>query len=165
LNKENIFVKIDTVFIFKVTKERLINIEDEYYIYKRLKEEENLQEAKYKILFEGETDLDKMEVYDFSDNFKRLIINNHINNIYIMDFAMYINSIEDEDILEEIKLYENIENLYKEFIIYLNNFRKEQILKWTFNIKQRRISRKKLKEIKEDMKKTIKVNLSYEDIF
>lgn len=158
----NIFVKIDTVFIYKILNDKLLLIEDEYYIYKYLTENRS---EEYFILFENNINRDIISKYRLNISFKDLIINNHINNSNIIDFSLYVHSIEDEDLLNQLKKYENLEKLYKDFIIHLNKFRKEQILKYTFNIKQRRISRKKLAEIKEAMKKEVHVDWKYDDIF
>lgn len=162
MNTQNIFVKIDTVFIFKIEQDKLLYIEDEYFMYKRISE---AVAEEYYVLFENNINKNIISKFRFNKVFKELILNNHINNFNIVDFALYIHSLEDEGMLESLKKYENLENLYKDFIIHVNKFRKEQILKYTFNIKQRRISRKKLLEIKENMKKHVHVNWKYEDIF
>lgn len=164
--KQNIFVKIDTVFIYKINVNKLDLIEDEYFMYKEISSK---QMEEYVILFENNVHKNIISKFRLNINLKKLIINNHINNFNIIDFSLYIHSMddmdEDDNSSEYLKDYEKLENLYKDFIIHLNKFRKEQVLKYTFNINQRRISRKKLLEIKEDMQKEIRVNWKYEDIF
>lgn len=164
--KQNIFVKIDTVFIYKINVNKLDLIEDEYFMYKEISSKKM---EEYVILFENNVHKNIISKFRLNINLKKLIINNHINNFNIIDFSLYIHSMddmdEDDNSSEYLKDYEKLENLYKDFIIHLNKFRKEQVLKYTFNINQRRISRKKLLEIKEDMQKEIRVNWKYEDIF
>jgi hypothetical protein len=158
----NIFVKIDTVFVYKINKKELFLVEDEYFIYKLLKSK---PKENFYILFEDNINKDIISKFLINDTLKDLILNNHINNFNIIDFGLYIHSIDDDETIENLNNFENIENLYKDFIIHLNKFRKEQILKYTFNIKQRRISRKKLLEIKENIKKELHVNWKYDDVF
>lgn len=154
-----IYTKIDTVFIYKITPLKLFIIENDYEIFHELSKNKNMN--LYFILKNN----DKLSEIKISEIIKDLIITKKINNQDIIDFVFYIDSITNKNTLEHFKNFKKTEKIFEDFIIHLSKFREDQILKYTFNINQRRISRKQLLKMKEDIKSFAKVNWTTEDIF
>lgn len=158
-----IFTKVDTVLIYQITDTKLISIEDDYQIYKLLKNNLNTDLA---VMFHI---IDKKELveFDITHCMKKVFLKNKTSNYDIIDFSFYVHDLLkfNKKMAESVNNFEKIEKIYNDFIIHLKKFRQDQILKYTFHVNQRRISRKQLMQMKEEIKEFAKVNWTFEDVF
>jgi len=138
------FLKIDSILIYEVIGGNMIPIEDDNYIADELQKGYFQVEVVFPL-----DDLEEPMYYYANKEFLDLIKNNNIDNLSIIDYAYYIMMLEEDG--EEVNKDEYYED-YKLFIDSLKQFRNEAIIKNSFKIKQKRISRTKLEELTDKIK-------------
>lgn len=147
-NKE--YIKIDNIFICEVNQKKLNYIENEFEILENIKNNEDIT-----LLFNiSMGQIHKLIKHDISKNEKKLFINKEVNNFIIFDFIFFVFLYEDENsILLKDQSYEELEESFDRFVDKLFKYRKGVVLNKTFNVKQRRISRKQLQKMQLEFDK------------
>jgi len=140
------------VFVCKIQEGReLIHMEDDYTIYDNIKE--NIVND-VTLLFHVNVDniLDKIIKHTISSKVKQLVLEKKINNYILFDFIFFVYILENnEDEVEDT--LEGMARLYDKFEKKLYEYRNEVVKNKSFNIKQRRISRKQLEKMQLDFNK------------
>ena len=138
------FIKIDSILIYEIKNDKLIPIEEDNYIANELKNGYfNLE-----IVFALE-DEEEAVIYYANKEFLDMVRDHEIDDLSVMDYAYYIKMLEEDG--EEVTggQYKVDFDL---FISSLKQFRNEAIIKNSFKIKQKRISKTKLEELQEKIK-------------
>ena len=138
------FTKIDSILVYEIKNDKLLPREEGNHIAEALKEGYfNLE-----IAFALE-DEDEPIVYYANKEFLDMVRDNEIDDLSVLDYAYYIKMLEEDG--EEVRngQYKTDFDL---FISSLKQFRNEAIIKNSFKIKQKRISKTKLEELQEKIK-------------
>jgi len=149
--KEHKYVKIDKILICEVTKKEMLYQDDFHSIHNILKK--NIKtEIKFYFIQEEKSEV---EEYILNINDKFLILEEEINNLNIFDFIFFNNILNKEkyNFFYNSGTLEELISVYKRFVNGLKTYRYDMIKHKTFHIKQRRISRKQLEELKMDYDK------------
>lgn len=147
------FIKIDNIFVCEIKKTRKLEyVPEEYQILNILKEDVDVEVV---LLFhiEGGAGLNKIIKYTFNKLERELIIEKEINNFLIFDFLFLTNIMEDDSNSFEMNDKEGLEKTYTFFEEKLFAYRRGVVLNKSFNVKQRRISRKQLEKMGLNFKK------------
>ena len=147
------FIKIDNIFVCEIKEARQLEyVQEEYTILNILKEE---SDSEIVLLFhiEGGAGLNKIIKYTLNELEKELIKEKEINNFLIFDFLFFTNILEDDSNNFEMDDKEGLEKTYSFFEEKLFAYRRGVVLNKSFNVKQRRISRKQLEKMELNFKK------------
>lgn len=146
------YIKIDNVFVCQIEDNRqLVHMEEDYTIYDNIKD--NIVND-ITLLFHVNVDniLDKIIKHTISSKVKQLILEKKINNYILFDFIFFVYILENNE--EEVEdTLEGMTNLYEKFEKKIYEYRNEVVRNKSFNIKQRRISRKQLEQMQLNFNK------------
>lgn len=146
------YIKIDNVFVCEIEDSRKLKyIEDEFEILNQVEEKQNVTLLFHVVM---DRNVDKIVKHKLKKNELKLIKDEKLDNYIIFDFIFfsYIFEEDNKEAFENGKYEDLVKSFYK-FREKLFNYRKGVVINKTFNVKQRRISRKQLNQMQLDFEK------------